>query len=128
MTSRSLGHRAPLLWLVVPFIGGRSVGLAIDLACVRWQLAIALFAALSAAVAAWRAPRWWAPAIAVAMGCAGNASYILHRARLPGWEGLPPREARLALEVERVFPNPDPRKSALLARVAHAAGPPRRTA
>ena len=26
MISRSLGHRAPLLWLVLPFIGGLAAG------------------------------------------------------------------------------------------------------
>src|SRR5476651_2507666 len=104
MTSRSLGHRAPLLWLVLPLMAGLAAGKADELARVPWLLGGALLAAGAANFAAWRAPRWWAPAIVAAMFLAGDASYALHRARLPGWEARPPREARLAVRIDRMFP------------------------
>jgi competence protein ComEC len=52
------------------------------------------------------------------MFLAGNASYALNRARLPAWEALPPREARLALRIDRVFPQADPKRAVGLATVA----------
>ena len=89
MTSRSLGHRAPLLWLVLPLMAGLAAGRVGDFVPVPWLLGGALIAAAAANFAAWRAPRWWAPAIAAAMFLAGSASYTLHRARIKTWEGLP---------------------------------------
>src|SRR3954469_4212095 len=81
MTGRSLGHRAPLLWLVIPYIAGLAFGHATDFSSVRGQLAIAASAAACAIAFAWRGSKWWGPAIAAAMALAGDASYILHRAR-----------------------------------------------
>lgn len=117
MTSRSLGHRAPLLWLVLPLMAGLAAGKSGEIAPVPWLLAGALAAAVLAVVAGWRASRWWVPAIGVAMFLAGDASYTLRRARLPAWEGLPPREARLTLRVDRVLPQADPKRAAGLATV-----------
>jgi len=112
MSSRSLGHRAPLLWLVLPLMAGLAAGKFGDVAPVSWLLGGALVAAVGANFAAWRAVRWWAPAIGAALFLAGNASYPLHRARLPAWEGLPPREVRVALRVNRVFAQTDARRAA----------------
>ena len=95
MTSRSLGHRAPLLWLVLPLMAGLAAGKAGDLAPAPWLLGAALAAAIVATFAAWRASWMWAPAIAIGMFFAGNASYAMHRARLSEWEALPPREAHV---------------------------------
>ncbi len=120
MTNRSLGHRAPLLWLVLPLMAGLAAGKADEWAPVSWLLAGALGAAGLAVFASWRAPRWWAPAIGVAMFLAGSASYALHRARLPAWDALPPREARLALRIDRVFPQVDAKKTVGLATVVRA--------
>ena len=117
MTSRSLGHRAPLLWLVLPLMAGLAAGRAGDWAPVPWLLAGALGAAVLAVVASWRAPRWWAAALAVAMFLAGSAGYALHRARLPVWDALPPREARLSLRVDRVFSQIEPNRVAGLGTV-----------
>ncbi len=125
MTSRSLGHRAPLLWLVLPLIAGLAAGKAGDWAPVPWLLGGALVAAGAANFAAWCAVRWWAPALGVALFLAGSASYTLHRARLPGWDRLPPREVRLSLRVDRVFPQTDARRATGLATVARAADPVR---
>lgn len=120
MTSRSLGHRAPLLWLVLPLIAGIIAGRYGPPASPAWLLAGALVAALLSALAAWRAPRVWALPLGAALLLAGDASYTLRRARLAAWEQLPPREAQLALRVDRVFPQNDPRKTAGLATVMRA--------
>ncbi len=123
MTSRSLGHRAPLLWLVLPLMAGLAAGKAAG-AEMRWGwLAAALGAAGIAVWAAWRAPRWWAPTVTVAMLLAGVASYALHRARLPAWDALPPREARVSLRLDRVFPQIDAKRVAGLATVVRADAP-----
>ncbi len=120
MTSRSLGHRAPLLWLVVPFIGGIATGRYGPAARPAWLLALALAAAGLSGLAAWRAPRWWCLPIALTLLLAGNASYTLRRARLAAWEQLPAREVRLSLRVDRVFPQDEARKAAGLATVVRS--------
>lgn len=85
-------------------MAGLAAGKFTDLAPVPWLLGGALVAAVAANLAACQAPRWWAPAIATAMFLAGSASYALHRARLPRWERLPPREVNVSLRVNRIFP------------------------
>ncbi|MEY2881163.1 MAG: hypothetical protein RLZZ15_3543, partial [Verrucomicrobiota bacterium] len=121
MTSRSLGHRAPLLWLVAPLMAGLAVGKFGALAPVPWLLGGALAAAGTAVVVAGRAAKWWWwTAICVAMFLAGAAGYALHRPRLAAWENLPPREARVALRVDRVFAQKDPRRVSGLGTIASA--------
>ncbi len=120
MTSRSLGHRAPLLWLVLPFIGGLAAA-ELGVRVTPWAtLAVALLAAGISIFAAWRAPKAWNAAVVTAMACAGVAAYGLHHRRPPEWATLPPREAHLALRIERVFPQKDARKTAGLATVVSA--------
>jgi len=121
MTSRSLGHRAPLLWLVLPMFAGLALGQAREIAPPLWLLGGAL-AATAVALAATGRPRVWAAAIGLAMVLAGAAGYALHRARLPAWDVLPPREARLALRIDRTFVPVDPRKASGLATVVRADG------
>ena len=123
MTSRSLGHRAPLLWLVLPLIAGIAAGRYGPPANPHWLLAAAAVAALLSTLAAWRAPRVWALPLAAALLLAGEASYTLRRARLSAWELLPPREAQLVARVDRVFPQTDARKTAGLATVTRAEKP-----
>jgi competence protein ComEC len=67
-----------------------------------------------------RGLRVWAPGLLVTMFLAGVAAYALHRARLPTWDALPPRETRLVLKVERVFVQSDPRRATGLGRVLTA--------
>lgn len=125
MTSRSLGHRAPLLWLALPLMAGLAAAKAGISLHPHSLLPAALLVAALAIYAAWRAPRWWAWSIGIALFLAGNASYPLNRARLPAWEALPPREAQLALRVERVFTQTNPKKISGLARVVRADAPMR---
>ncbi len=120
MTSRSLGHRAPLLWLVLPFIAGLAAGKAGDITAGVGLLAAASLAGLISLTGVWRFPRLWAPGLVAAMFLAGMASHALHRARLPAWETLPPREARLALQVDRIFAPRDARRASGLGTVLRA--------
>lgn len=120
MISRSLGHRAPLLWLVLPFIAGLAAGKIFIIGSPPLLLSGAVAVAVYALASAWRGWPGWAPALVVTMVLCGLASYALHRVRLPAWDSLPPREARLSLEVERVFASQDPRRASGLARVVAA--------
>ena len=119
MTNRSLGHRAPLLWLVLPFMAGLAAGKIWGMPPIGC-LAAALCAAAAALFAAGRAPRLWAAALGMAMLLAGDASYVLHRKRLPAWEGRPAREAKLSLRIDRVYPQAEIRKATGLATVVGA--------
>jgi competence protein ComEC len=120
MNSRSLGHRAPLLWLVLPFIAGLAAGQAGGITSASWPLAVALAAALAALAGSRCCPRLWAPCLVTAMIGAGIASHALTRTRLLAWETLPPREARLALQIDRMFASKDSRRAAGLATVVRA--------
>jgi competence protein ComEC len=123
ITPRSIGHRAPLLWIALPLIGGLTAGRLGGIGPIGVQLAVALVAAVLAAVLAWREARGWAAALIVAMVLAGSASYEISRARLEVWESLPPREVRISIRIDRIFSITDPRKISGLGRVTHATGP-----
>ena len=103
MTRRSLGHRAPLLWIVVPMIAGLAVGRFAGIESAAWPLGVALVAALAAVVASWRWERWTSPPLVVAMAAAGLGSYALHQQHVAALDGLPPRESQVALRLERTF-------------------------
>ncbi|HWA85644.1 MAG TPA: ComEC/Rec2 family competence protein [Opitutus sp.] len=120
MPSRSLGHRAPLLWIVLPLMAGLAAGRMGEFAPASWLLAGALAAVVIAIAAGWRGTRWFAPAIGAAMFCAGAASYLLHRPRIAAWDALPPREARVVLRIERTFPQMDTSRASGIARVVRA--------
>lgn len=121
MTGRSLGHRAPLLWLVLPMMGGLALGRAINIPrATPWLLGAALVAAGAALTVGRHRPRVWAALIVAAMVCAGAASYALHRPRIAAWDGLPPREARLTLRLDRMFGQTDARKASGLATITAA--------
>jgi len=120
MNGRSLGHRAPLLWIVLPLIAGLAAGKAFAIESTGWPLGLASLAAVGAAIASWTGRRGWAMATAVAMVGAGVASHALHRARLAAWATLPAREARVTLRVDRVFPQPEGRRATGLATIVRA--------
>ena len=126
MTSRSLGHRAPLLWIVLPvhrWIGARKTN-----RLPRRGVAVARSARgrdrgnCSPA----RACVGGASRPIAAMTLAGVGSYALHRARLSTWDPLPSREARVSLKVTRVFMSKDPKRAAGLAIVTRVGRAPRR--
>lgn len=120
MPPRSLGHRAPLLWLVLPLMAGLATGKIGTWAPLPALLLAALLSAGIAVWAAWRTPRWWAAAMCTALFLAGNASYALSRARLPVWDALPAREARIGARIDRVFSPLDPRRVTGLATITRA--------
>jgi competence protein ComEC len=103
MKNRSLGHRAPLLWLLLPFLAGVAAGGAGAPTPVAWLLGSALLAAGWAIIAAWRDRLSWVPALSAAMALAGTASYALHRQPPPDGAGWPAREARLTLRIDHLF-------------------------
>ena len=120
MTGRSVGHRAPLLWLVLPYMAGLATGRAGEIAPAAWHLALALLAGTVAAFALKHAPQLWAAGLGGAMFLCGIAAYAHGRARLAGWDELPPREVRLAVRVDRVFAQRDARKASGLGTVWRA--------
>ncbi|MBL9189392.1 MAG: ComEC/Rec2 family competence protein [Opitutaceae bacterium] len=115
--SRSLGHRAPLLWIVLPFIGGLAAAKVGVTLTPPLLLALALPCVGIALWSAARAPRLWMAMIGAGMLLAGVAAYGLHRVRLPAWDTLPAREAKLSLRVDRVFVSADAKRASGLATV-----------
>jgi len=101
MTSRSLGHRAPLLWVLLPLmaglVGGKLQWLPLSPVWLAGAGVLFIAAALS-----WQ--RIWALGIVAGVFLSGVAYYELSRARLSEWDTLPPREVRVTLSVDRLFP------------------------
>lgn len=120
MTSRSLGHRAPLLWIALPMIAGLVAAHTTGFAPVPWLLGAAAVAIAFAIRTSWRSPKKVLPALVLAMFLAGAASYALHRPHVSERERLPPREARLELRVERAFPQLDTHRVSGLATITRA--------
>ncbi|KXU34501.1 hypothetical protein AXK11_08225 [Cephaloticoccus primus] len=102
---RSLGHRAPLLWVLVPILSGLSLGHAgLSLPSAWIVSGAAGFAAfaLAAKYAKWP-PGVSAFGLCAGLTLAGLAYYDVKRPRLADWDWLPPREAELTLRVTRTF-------------------------
>jgi len=104
---RSERHRAPLLWLLLPFAAGITAGKMLPFAPPTGALLGAALALALAALAGVFVLRRHAPALAAlvaALFLAGAANYEMHRARLAVWDNLPPREARLTLRITSLTP------------------------
>lgn len=109
MQERSLGQRAPVLWLLLPTMAGFALARALPAGWGGggWFLCAAVGVAL-----AWRSTRsegrhasaLWAAGLALAVGAAAVVYFQLRENRLAVWARLPAREAELVLEIERVFP------------------------
>lgn len=123
MSSRSLGHRAPLLWLVIPLIAGLVAARARDFAPPLALLALAATAAAIAFATIRHPARLFRTALVASMFFAGMASYALHRPRIADWDQLPPREARVSITVQRVFPQLEPHRASGLGRIVSAHAP-----
>lgn len=106
MNPGGFGRRAPLLWLLLPFMAGLAGGRLADLPPAL-PLGIASAAALVACYVSFRAGaaalRIWPLAIGTTMAMAGAAYYHLRLNRINEWNRLPPLEARLTLRVTQVF-------------------------
>ena len=110
MIERSLGQRAPVLWLLVPTMVGFALARALP---AGWgggwwfaAAAIGLGWACRGVCGPERPGRAvWAPGVVLAVGAAAVACFQLRENRLAVWARLPAREAELVLEIERVFPS-----------------------
>jgi competence protein ComEC len=120
VNSRSLGHRAPLLWLTLPLIAGLITARVVHVAPLAVELGMAAVSAVLAVWLGWRNHRGWEFAIVAAMFLVGVGNYDLARARIAAWDTLPAREVELGLRIERVFSRADPKKVAGLAQVTRA--------
>ena len=117
--ARSLGHRAPLLHLALPYFAGLAAGHAAGSNPAGLLLAAAL--GLAAAALLFSAcPAAWALLLHLALGTAGAASHALHRDWLGDWDRLPPREAELELRVDRLYSSPGERRATGLGRITRA--------
>jgi len=67
-----------------------------------WLLCAALVASVIAVVFS-KHPLAWAAGLCFGLMLTGAAYYEFRRARLPAWDNLPPREARLTLHVDRML-------------------------
>lgn len=127
MTPRTLRHRAPLLALVLPWMAGSALahhGVAPDSPALLAALALgALGLGWAAALAGGKAAGFAMAGATLALAAAGALRTAQDRSRPADWDelGLPPREARLTLRVERLFATRDPGRCAGLARVVSAA-------
>lgn len=117
MPSRSLGHRAPLLWLVLPFAAGLALARVSGGGPPLPPLLLAVVTASIALGCSGHRPWGWATLLSLTGLLAGFASHGLHHPRLKAWETLPPREARLAVRVERLFAGADIRRTTGLGEI-----------
>ncbi len=118
MTSRTLGHRAPLLWVLLPLMTGLVAGKLQWLPLPPVWLGGFALLAIGGALG-WR--RAWGPGILLGVFLSGAALYEIRRDRLPDWDVLPPREVHATLEIDRLFtPPPDGRSQSGLGRLVAA--------
>lgn len=119
MSSRGTGHRAPLLWLVIPAMAG----LALAHAGLRMPSPAGTIGACAALLVgaglATSRPRAWAALLAPAVVLMSLLYGQLLWTGVPERAGLPPREARLEVRIERIFTQ-EPGRSTGLGRVVGA--------
>ncbi len=125
MTPGRPGHRAPLCWLLLPFMVGLAAAKCLEPPATPLLIAAACLVP-AAGAGAWTArprARWvWPVAMAAVVALAGAAYFQLRRHRLPQWEQLPPREAVLTIRIDRLFPPPPDRRRASGLATVTAAG------
>jgi competence protein ComEC len=115
MNLGGFGHRAPLLWLLLPFMAGLTAGRLLDVR--PTPLLIAAAVAILAAIAIPRcthrlASLAWPPVFGAGIALAAAAYLQLRLNRPAEWGDLPPREARLTLRLTHMFPSSGSRRPA----------------
>ena len=119
------GHRAPLGWLLLPFMTGLAAAKLIELPATPLLIA-AVILTPAAAACAWSrhrlARRLWPFPLAAFVTLAGAAYFHLRLERPPAWTGMPPREAQLTLRIGRLFPSSADRRRVGGLAVVTAAG------
>jgi competence protein ComEC len=100
---RTLGHRAPLLWLVLPYMAGAAAERHGPEVPPLPLLMAGLGAAALALLMSFIRPRLWAPFLVAGLALAGYADCARVQGLPPGWRKMPAREARFTLRIERTF-------------------------
>lgn len=119
-STRSIGHRAPLLWLVLPMMAGLGAAKMGYSAPPSWLFAAGLSAVVVGAAVASRSACVSLALLASAMFLAGVASYQTHSPNVGAWDSLPPREMRLTVRIDRPFSSSNTRRSSALATIVRA--------
>ncbi len=97
-------ERAPLLWLILPLIGGIAFagGQPAGWSPAPWYALLA--AGLVIALTTWRTGRtWWSIGVILTGFSGGILHHHHHRQKLPVWAQLPDREVEVTVSVDRVF-------------------------
>jgi competence protein ComEC len=103
----SLGHRAPLLWLALPFATGLALGHATSTPCsLTFVSGVAILSFLLGAILSRQNQSAWALAFVTGTIALGVLYHELRRDRLPDWSNLPAREATLTVQIDRIFASP----------------------
>jgi competence protein ComEC len=110
MPSPSTHLRAPLLWLLFPFMAGLTAAKLWPAPTIGLT-AIALVAAFLAAMATWLAicpgrgkQLGWAFCLGSAISLGGFVTIHFREPQLHQWENQPPREITLSLRVDQIYP------------------------
>ena len=115
---RSLRHRAPVLWLLLPFMTGLIIGRVQPSLPSPFWLFTGASVAITAAIICSKRPLAWATCLCLGLVLLSTSYYVVQRARLGVWDNQPPRETRLTLRIERCFaPSPDGKRISGFARV-----------
>ncbi|PTY06253.1 competence protein ComEC [Opitutaceae bacterium EW11] len=121
MLARSLRHRAPVLWLLLPFLAGLVAARILPRPVPIPPIAALALVCVLASLWPLRRPVPWAVSLCLGLFFAGACHYQVTRARMPEWDELPPRQTELCLRVERVFaPKPGSKTISGLASVTEA--------
>ncbi|WP_404423836.1 ComEC/Rec2 family competence protein [Nibricoccus sp. IMCC34717] len=124
MVERALRHRAPLLWVLVPYAGG-----LVAARCFPNESAPGLWLALGAALALVaifrRSPgRFALGALLAGAFLTGFGRCLEVRRRSPALEGLPARAITGEIRIERLFPRAKAGRVSGIARIEKADTPP----
>lgn len=97
-------ERAPLLWLILPMVGGITLASLGDASLPRWPWYGLVAIGGATVLATWRNGGWpWQFGMMLAGLSLGALHHEHHRQTLPDWTTLPDREVQVEVTVDRVF-------------------------